>query len=110
MFHGHSEDEIVLIEHLPGRRVHLQDFFWTGAEDAPPWLDPDQTLSIYETRTVHHTVTIYSPEDSTSLGPSQDPRISPEDPTCITCIEPTPTVNDDDRDIGVLVGEDPGPR
>ncbi|KAK0076031.1 hypothetical protein PV326_011124, partial [Microctonus aethiopoides] len=102
-------DEIVLIEHLPGRRVHLQDFFWTGAEDAPSWLDPDQALNFYETRTVHHTATVYfTSEDSGKNGDS--PGEGHQEPGCISCIEPTPTLVDPDQDIGVLVGDDPGPR
>ncbi|XP_043284505.1 uncharacterized protein [Venturia canescens] len=110
-----AEDEIVLIEHLPGRRVHLQDFFWSGAEDAPPWLDPDQTLSLYETRTIHHTATIYVPDDGTTTGgrvgtPAQDSPPAPYDPGCTSCIDPTPTLIEADQDIGVLVGDDPGPR
>ncbi|XP_072750702.1 uncharacterized protein [Anoplolepis gracilipes] len=106
------EDEIILIEHLPGRRVHLQDFFWTGLEDAPPWVDPNQGLTFYETKTIVHTVTVYTPNDE--KGPS-DP-ISPHrpdtyNPECITCIEPTPRLDDDDdQSIGVLIGDDPGPR
>ena len=96
--------------------MHLQDFFWTGAEDAPPWLDPDQTLSLYETRTIHHTATIYVPNETKPSAipdggqPAQDPHLSPYDPSCITCIDPTPTLVEADQDIGVLVGEDPGPR
>lgn len=91
----------MVIEHLPGRRVHLQDFFWTGADDAPPWLDPDQTLTLYEPRTVHHTATVYLPGDGKDGG---------DDSGCITCIEPTPTLSDVDQDIGILIGDDPGPR
>ncbi|KAL0102839.1 hypothetical protein PUN28_018258 [Cardiocondyla obscurior] len=107
-----AEDEIIVIEHLPGRRVHLQDFFWTGLEDAPPWMDPNQGLTFYETKTIVHTVTVYTPTDE--KGPS-DP-ISPRypdtyNPDCITCIEPTPRLDDDvDQSIGVLIGDDPGPR
>ncbi|KAG7206061.1 hypothetical protein KM043_003459 [Ampulex compressa] len=106
-----AEDEIILIEHLPGRRVHLQDFFWTGADDAPPWVDPNQGLTFYETRTVHHTVTVYSPVDD--KGPESGPPRRPGsyDPECTTCIEPTPRLDDDeDQNIGILIGEDPGPR
>ncbi|XP_071648210.1 uncharacterized protein [Temnothorax longispinosus] len=107
-----AEDEVILIEHLPGRRVHLQDFFWTGLEDAPQWVDPNQGLTYYETRTIVHTVTVYTPTDE--KGP-QDP-ISPHrpdsyNPECVTCIEPTPRLDDDeDQSIGVLIGDDPGPR
>ncbi|XP_067206017.1 uncharacterized protein [Linepithema humile] len=102
-----AEDEIILIEHLPGRRVHLQDFFWTGLEDAPPWVDANQGLTFYETKTVVHTVTVYTPTDEKS---PLDP-LSPHRPDCVTCIEPTPRLDDnDDQSIGVLVGEDPGPR
>ncbi|XP_011863714.1 PREDICTED: uncharacterized protein LOC105559768 isoform X3 [Vollenhovia emeryi] len=107
-----AEDEIIVIEHLPGRRVHLQDFFWTGLEDAPPWVDPSQGLTYYETRTIVHTVTVYTPTDE--KGPS-DP-ISPHrpdnyNPECVTCIEPTPRLDDDDdQSIGILIGDDPGPR
>ncbi|XP_017877266.1 uncharacterized protein LOC108623338 [Ceratina calcarata] len=104
-----AEDEIILIEHLPGRKVHLQDFFWSDAKDAPPWVDPDQGLTIYETRTVHHTVTLYSPAEDTD--DNQFPRGDPKEPRCTTCIEPTPRLDDeDDQNIGVLIGEDPGPR
>ncbi|KAK0167380.1 hypothetical protein PV327_004787 [Microctonus hyperodae] len=104
-----NQDEIVLIEHLPGRRVHLQDFFWTGAEDAPSWLDPDQAINFYETRTVHHTATVYvTGEDSGKNGDL--PGGGHQEPGCISCIEPTPTLIDPDQDIGVLVGDDPGPR
>ncbi|XP_015509757.2 uncharacterized protein LOC107216933 isoform X1 [Neodiprion lecontei] len=95
------EDEVVVIEHLPGRRVHLQDFFWTGADDAPPWLNPDQTLTLYEPRTVHHTATVYLPAD----GKGED-----DDQGCANCIDPTPTLSDVDQDIGILIGDDPGPR
>ncbi|XP_076236343.1 uncharacterized protein LOC143180480 [Calliopsis andreniformis] len=103
-----TEDEIVVIEHLPGRRVHLQDFFWTNAEDAPPWIDLTQGLTFYETKTVHHTVTLYAPVDDTG---TQDPRGPAQDPKCTTCIEPTPRLDDaDDQNIGVLIAEDPGPR
>lgn len=111
-FYSCTEDEIILIEHLPGRRVHLQDFFWTGLEDAPSWVDPNQGLTFYETKTIVHTVTVYTPSDE--KGPS-DP-ISPHrpdtyNPECITCIEPTPRLDDDDdQSIGVLIGDDPGPR
>ncbi|XP_020707475.2 uncharacterized protein LOC105685007 isoform X1 [Athalia rosae] len=96
-----AEDEVVVIEHLPGRRVHLQDFFWTGADDAPPWLDPDQTLTLYEPRTVHHTATVYLPGDGKDGG---------DDLPCPNCIDPTPTLPDIDPDIGILIGDDPGPR
>ncbi|XP_029171571.1 LOW QUALITY PROTEIN: uncharacterized protein LOC114940931 [Nylanderia fulva] len=107
-----AEDEIILIEHLPGRRVHLQDFFWTGLEDAPPWVDPNQGLTFYETKTIVHTVTVYTPNNEE--GPS-DPilphRPDTYNPECITCIEPTPRLDDDDdQSIGVLIGDDPGPR
>ncbi|XP_034941627.1 uncharacterized protein [Chelonus insularis] len=101
-----AEDEIILIEHLPGRQVHLQDFFWTGAEDAPPWLDPDQMLTFYETRTIHHTATVYVPGEDSKQG-DNEPR--PYDPGCTSCIDPTPTIIEDEG-IGVLVGSDPGPR
>lgn len=106
-----SEDEIILIEHLPGRRVHLQDFFWSDAKDAPPWVDANQGLTFYETRTVHHTVTLYSPaEDKDNHKPFPD-HAEPNEPKCTTCIEPTPRLDDDtDQNIGVLIGEDPGPR
>ncbi|XP_011306474.1 uncharacterized protein [Fopius arisanus] len=106
-----AEDEIVLIEHLPGRQVHLQDFFWTGAEDAPPWLDPDQTLTFYETRTIHHTATVFVPGDGIVPGQSENiPSVAPQEPSCTNCIEPTPTLTDPDQDVGILVGDDPGPR
>ncbi|XP_031782048.1 uncharacterized protein LOC100679650 isoform X2 [Nasonia vitripennis] len=103
-----AEDEIVLIEHLPGRRVHLQDFFWTGVEDAPSWLDPEQILTLYETRTLQQTATVYVPGRDRGR-PEEDAR-PPLD--CASCIEPTPTLLDDlERNgIGVLVGQDPGPR
>ncbi|RLU25185.1 hypothetical protein DMN91_003277 [Ooceraea biroi] len=106
-----AEDEIILIEHLPGRQVHLQDFFWTGLEDAPPWVDPSQGLTFYETKTIVHTVTVYTPTDekgpSDSISPHRPDTYNPE---CVTCIEPTPRLDDDDQSIGVLIGEDPGPR
>ncbi|KAK9299649.1 hypothetical protein QLX08_007441 [Tetragonisca angustula] len=104
-----AEDEIILIEHLPGRRVHLQDFFWSDAKDAPPWVDANQGLTFYETRTVYHTVTLYSPtEDKDSDKPL---FTNSNEPKCTTCIEPTPRLDDDeDQNIGVLIGEDPGPR
>ncbi|XP_029039183.2 uncharacterized protein LOC114874237 isoform X1 [Osmia bicornis bicornis] len=107
-----AEDEIILIEHLPGRRVHLQDFFWTDAKDAPPWVDPNQGLTFYETRTIHHTVTLYSPvEDKDNHEPISPHRTDSYDPKCTSCIEPTPTFDEDeDQNIGVLIGEDPGPR
>ncbi|XP_076390699.1 uncharacterized protein LOC100883637 isoform X3 [Megachile rotundata] len=107
-----SEDEIILIEHLPGRRVHLQDFFWTDAKDAPPWVDPNQGLTFYETRTIHHTVTLYSPvDDKDKHEPISPHRTDSYDPKCTTCIEPTPKLDEDeDQNIGVLIGEDPGPR
>ncbi|XP_043598516.1 uncharacterized protein LOC122574688 isoform X1 [Bombus pyrosoma] len=106
-----AEDEIILIEHLPGRRVHLQDFFWSDAKDAPPWVDANQGLTFYETRTVHHTVTLYAPaEDKDNHKPFPD-HAEPNEPKCTTCIEPTPRLDDDtDQNIGVLIGEDPGPR
>lgn len=108
------EDEIVLIEHFPGRQVHLQDFFWTGASDAPPWLDPDQTLNFYETRTVHHTATVYVSGTGEDGRQGQDrtgwPALGPLDPGCVNCIEPTATLAQPEQDIGVLVGDDPGPR
>ncbi|KOC61153.1 hypothetical protein WH47_04419 [Habropoda laboriosa] len=107
-----AEDEIILIEHLPGRRVHLQDFFWTDVKDAPLWVDPNQGLTFYETRTVHHTVTLYSPvDDKDNHEPIFPHGTDSNDPKCTTCIEPTPRLDDDaDQNIGVLVGEDPGPR
>ncbi|XP_043667090.1 uncharacterized protein LOC122628661 isoform X1 [Vespula pensylvanica] len=109
-----AEDEIILIEHLPGRRVHLQDFFWTGIDDAPPWVDPNQGLTFYETRTVHHTVTIYSPndyDDKSASAPAPPHGSTPQGPGCTTCINPTPRLDEDeDQDIGILIGEDPGPR
>lgn len=108
-FSSSSEDEIILIEHLPGRRVHLQDFFWSDAKDAPPWVDTNQGLTFYETRTVYHTVTLYSPTE----GKDNDKPLftNSNEPKCTTCIEPTPRLNDDeDQNIGVLIGEDPGPR
>ncbi|XP_050457989.1 uncharacterized protein LOC126854883 isoform X2 [Cataglyphis hispanica] len=104
------EDEIILIEHLPGRRVHLQDFFWTGLEDAPPWVDPNQGLTFYETKTIVHTVTVYTPSDEKSPSDPISPhRPDTYNPECITCIEPTPRL-DDDQSIGVLIGDDPGQR
>ncbi|XP_014204494.1 uncharacterized protein LOC106636591 [Copidosoma floridanum] len=101
-----AEDEIVLIEHLPGRQVHLQDFFWTGAEDAPPWLANDQMLAVYEPRPMHHnTPTVYVPN-----SPGEGEPTKPAD--CPTCpVEPTPSLlHEVDQDIGVLIGEDPGQR
>ncbi|XP_043788092.1 uncharacterized protein LOC122712461 isoform X2 [Apis laboriosa] len=105
-----AEDEIILIEHLPGRRVHLQDFFWSDAKDAPPWVD--QGLTFYETKTVHHTVTLYSPaEDKDNHKPLFPDQTDSTEPKCITCIEPTPRLDsDEDQNIGILIGEDPGPR
>ncbi|XP_076296942.1 uncharacterized protein LOC143217070 [Lasioglossum baleicum] len=101
-----AEDEIIVIEHLPGRRVHLQDFFWTDAENAPPWVDSNQPF--YEPRTIHHTVTIYYRKDEDEKPQN---RPSPEDPKCTTCIEPTPRLDDDEtQNIGIIVAEDPGPR
>ncbi|CAK9813164.1 hypothetical protein ANTPLA_LOCUS7718 [Anthophora plagiata] len=107
-----AEDEIILIEHLPGRRVHLQDFFWSDVKDAPAWVDPNQGLTFYETRTIHHTVTLYSPVEDKDNDEAIFPHgIDPNGPKCTTCIEPTPRLDDDaDQNIGVLVGEDPGPR
>ncbi|XP_029679452.1 uncharacterized protein LOC115245321 [Formica exsecta] len=106
-----AEDEIILIEHLPGRRVHLQDFFWTGLEDAPPWVDPNQGLTFYETKTIVHTVTVYTPSDEKSPSDPISPhRPDTYNPECITCIEPTPRLDDDDQSIGVLIGDDPGQR
>ncbi|KAL6267619.1 hypothetical protein P5V15_000694 [Pogonomyrmex californicus] len=106
-----AEDEIILIEHLPGRRVHLQDFFWTGLEDAPPWVDPNQGLTFYETRTIVHTVTVYTPTDEKGPDPISPHRPDTYNPECVTCIEPTPRLDDDeDQSIGVLIGDDPGPR
>ncbi|KOX79442.1 hypothetical protein WN51_02707 [Melipona quadrifasciata] len=104
-----AEDEIILIEHLPGRRVHLQDFFWSDAKDAPPWVDTNQGLTFYETRTVYHTVTLYSPtEDKDNDKPL---FTDSNEPKCTTCIEPTPKLDDnEDQNIGILIGEDPGPR
>lgn len=86
--------------------MHLQDFFWTGLEDAPPWVDPSQSLTFYETKTIVHTVTVYTPTDEKN---ALDP-LPPHRPDCVTCIEPTPRLDNDDQSIGVLVGEDPGPR
>ncbi|XP_057330134.1 uncharacterized protein LOC130670721 isoform X1 [Microplitis mediator] len=103
-----AEDEIILIEHLPGRRVHLQDFFWTGLEDAPPWIDPEQTLTYYETRTVHHTATVYVPGED--VGREKNPGSGTHDPGCISCIDPTPTLIDPDQEIGIFIGEDPDPK
>nr|XP_031828687.1 uncharacterized protein LOC116425305 [Nomia melanderi] len=105
-----AEDEIIVIEHLPGRRVHLQDFFWTDAEDAPPWVDSNQPF--HETRTVHHTVTIYLPtEERDDDDPKPRNDLDSNDSKCTTCIEPTPRLHDDDdQNIGILIGEDPGPR
>ncbi|CAK9821272.1 hypothetical protein ANTRET_LOCUS36 [Anthophora retusa] len=107
-----AEDEIILIEHLPGRRVHLQDFFWSDVKDAPAWVDPNQGLTFYETRTVHHTVTLYSPVEDKDNDEALFPHgVDPNGPKCTTCIEPTPRLDDDaDQNIGVLIGEDPGPR
>ncbi|KAF3428079.1 hypothetical protein E2986_12623 [Frieseomelitta varia] len=109
LFDSSPKDEIILIEHLPGRRVHLQDFFWSDAKDAPPWVDANQGLTFYETRTVYHTVTLYSPtEDKDNDKPL---FTNSNEPKCTTCIEPTPRLDDDeDQNIGVLIGEDPGPR
>ncbi|KYN29094.1 hypothetical protein ALC57_01481 [Trachymyrmex cornetzi] len=103
-----AEDEVIVIEHLPGRRVHLQDFFWTGLEDAPPWVDPSQGLTYYETRTIVHTVTVYTPTDE--KDPISSHRPDTYNPECVTCIEPTPRLDDDDQSIGILIGDDPGPR
>ena len=102
------QDEIIVIEHLPGRRVHLQDFFWTDAEDAPPWVDLNQGLTFYETKTIHHTVTLYTPVKDTD---NHDDHRLDYDPKCTTCIEPTPRLDDsEDHNIAVLIEEDPGPR
>lgn len=91
--------------------MHLQDFFWTGLEDAPPWVDPSQGLTFYETRTIVHTVTVYTPTDEKGpLDPISSRRPDAYNPDCIACIEPTPRLDDDDQSIGVLIGEDPGPR
>nr|XP_033333535.1 uncharacterized protein LOC117224597 [Megalopta genalis] len=105
-----AEDEIIVIEHLPGRRVHLQDFFWTDAENAPPWVDSNQPF--YETRTALHTVTIYLPAEGKDDDDSKpESRPSSHDPKCTTCIEPTPRLDDDqNQNIGILVTQDPGPR
>ncbi|EGI66030.1 PREDICTED: uncharacterized protein LOC105145483 [Acromyrmex echinatior] len=103
-----AEDEVIVIEHLPGRRVHLQDFFWTGLEDAPPWVDPSQGLTYYETRTIVHTVTVYTPTDE--KDPISSHRPDTYNPECVTCIEPTPRLDDDDQSIGILIGDDPGPK
>jgi hypothetical protein len=98
-----------LIEHLPSRRVHLQDFFWTSIEDAPTWLDPNQIFTLYQTHTVHHTATIYVPKDPVQQQ-SPDMNIH-QFVACATCIEPTPTFIDvDDKNVGVLLDDDPGPR
>ncbi|KAK1129528.1 hypothetical protein K0M31_019250 [Melipona bicolor] len=109
LFDSSPKDEIILIEHLPGRRVHLQDFFWSDAKDAPPWVDTNQGLTFYETRTVYHTVTLYSPTEEKD---NDKPLFTDSnEPKCTTCIEPTPKLDDDeDQNIGILIGEDPGPR
>lgn len=91
--------------------MHLQDFFWTGLEDAPPWVDPNQGLTFYETKTIVHTVTVYTPSDEKSPSDPISPhRPDTYNPECITCIEPTPRLDDDDQSIGVLIGDDPGQR
>ncbi|XP_053971084.1 uncharacterized protein LOC128872433 [Hylaeus volcanicus] len=101
-----AEDEIIVIEHLPGRRVHLQDFFWTDAEDAPSWIDLNRAF--HDTRTILRTVTLYLPVEEENYEPHQS---EPHTPQCTTCIEPTPTLDDrEDKNIGILVGDDPGPR
>ena len=87
--------------------MHLQDFFWTGLEDAPPWVDPSQGLTYYETRTIVHTVTVYTPTDE--KDPISSHRPDTYNPECVTCIEPTPRL-DDDQSIGILIGDDPGQR
>ncbi|XP_033222414.1 uncharacterized protein LOC117176311 isoform X2 [Belonocnema kinseyi] len=108
-------DEIVLIDHLPGRQVHLQDFFWTRAEDAPLWVDPNQLLTLYETRTIHHTATVYPPDENEQgpeYGSHSDPNFThgPFIPGCTSCIDPTPTQPEADQDVGILIVDDPGPR
>lgn len=69
-------------------------------------------MTFYETKTVHHTVTLYSSaedkDNHKSLFPDQTDSTEPK---CITCIEPTPRLNNDEnQNIGILIGEDPGPR
>lgn len=95
--------------------MRLQDFFWTGAEDAPSWVDPNQLLTLYETRTIHHTATVYLPDEN-QQGPEysshSDTVFSPGPyiPGCKSCIDPTPRLPEADQDVKVLIGDDPGPR
>lgn len=67
-------------------------------------------MTFYETKTVYHTVTLYSPAEDKDKPPFPD-QIDSTEPKCITCIEPTPRLDsDEDQNIGILIGEDPGPR
>ena len=78
-------------------------------------MDPNQLLTLYETRTIHHTATVYLPDENRE-GPEHsshsdtDSSPGPYIPGCTSCINPTPTLPEVDQDIGVLIGDDPGPR
>lgn len=101
-----------MIEHLQGQQVHLQDFFWTGVEDAPPWMYNDKFLTHYQPNMVvhHHTSTVYiSNKDVGTKIPDDLPKPL-ECPSCPTELTTPTFFNEVDQDIGVLVGEDPGPR
>ncbi|XP_011503575.1 PREDICTED: uncharacterized protein LOC105366735 [Ceratosolen solmsi marchali] len=102
-----AEDEIILIEHLPGRRVHLQDFFWTAAEDTPTWLSP--IITLYKTHTIQHTTTIYVTEDS--IQQQMGDMHNHQSLECVSCIKPTPTFIDNvNENVNMLLDNDPGPR
>lgn len=102
------ENEVVIIDHLSGHRVHLSNFFWTGVDDAPSWIMLKQLLLFFENKGVNNFLPPNTLDES--KHGFNESLFNPNIPFCKACTNFNSTISEGEENIGVLIGDDPGPR
>ncbi|XP_043473962.1 uncharacterized protein LOC122506043 isoform X2 [Leptopilina heterotoma] len=102
------ENEVVIIDHLSGHRVHLSNFFWTGVNDAPSWIMLKQLLLFFENKGVNNFLPTNTLDES--KNGFNESLFNPNIPFCKACVNFNSTISEGEENIGVLIGDDPGPR
>lgn len=92
----------------------MHDFFWTGVEDAPSWITLKSLFSIFENKGVHQKSYVDLLDESTKgfQENSLNTNLNSKSylPVCKSCSNSTSTLLENDKNIGILIGDDPGPR
>ncbi|XP_051157683.1 uncharacterized protein LOC127279398 isoform X1 [Leptopilina boulardi] len=104
------EKEVVFIDHLSGHRVYLSNFFWTGVNDAPSWIMLKQLLMFFENPLSNTNILNESKKGFNESSFNTHFNSKNDIPFCKACINLTSTSLEGEENIGVLIGDDPGPR